>query len=63
MDIYTLLYIKCITSKDILYSTGNSAKGYVAGCMGAEFGGRMDTCIYMAESLQLFTSNNHNTVC
>ena len=26
MDMYTLLYIKWITNKDLLYSTGNSAK-------------------------------------
>ena len=25
MDMYTLLYVKWITSKDLLYSTGNSA--------------------------------------
>ena len=26
MDIYTLLYIKYITNKDLLYSTGNSTQ-------------------------------------
>ena len=25
MDMYTLLYLKWITNKDLLYSTGNSA--------------------------------------
>ena len=30
IDMYTLLYLKWITSKDILYSTGNSAQYYVA---------------------------------
>ena len=25
MDIYTLLYLKWITNKDLMYSTGNSA--------------------------------------
>ena len=30
MDMFTLLYSKCITNKDLLYSTGNSAEGYVA---------------------------------
>ena len=25
-DLYTLLYLKCITNKDILYSIGNSAQ-------------------------------------
>ena len=26
IDMYTLLYLKCITNKDLLYSTGNSAQ-------------------------------------
>ena len=26
MDVYTLLYLKWITNKDLLYSTGNSAQ-------------------------------------
>ena len=29
MDMYTLLYLKQITNKDLLYSTGNSAQRYV----------------------------------
>ena len=37
MDIYTLLYLKWITTKDLLYSTGNSAQCYVAAWMGEEF--------------------------
>ena len=28
MDMYTLLYLKWITNKDLLYSTGNSARCY-----------------------------------
>ena len=36
---YTLAYWKCITNKDLLYSTGNSAQCYVAAWMGGEFGG------------------------
>ena len=51
MDLYTLLHLKQITNKDLLYSTGNSARCYVAAWMGGEFGGEMDICIYMAESL------------
>ena len=47
---YTLLYLRRITSKD-LYSTGNSAQCYMAACMGGEFWGRLDTCIYMTEYL------------
>ena len=30
IDMYTLLYLKWITNKDLLYSTGNSAHFYVA---------------------------------
>ena len=45
IDMYTLLYLKWITNKDLLYSTGNSAEWYVAAWMGGESGGRMDTCI------------------
>ena len=30
MDMYALLYLKWITNKDILYSTGSSAQCYVA---------------------------------
>ena len=33
------VWIKWITSKGLLYSTGNSAQCYVAAWMGGEFGG------------------------
>ena len=39
MDRYTLLYLKWIINKDLLYSTWNSAQCYVAAWMGGEFGG------------------------
>ena len=39
MGMYTLLYLKWVTSKDLLYSTWNSAQCYVASWMGEEFGG------------------------
>ena len=39
MDMYTLLYFKWITNKDLLDSTGNSAQCYVAAWMGEEFRG------------------------
>ena len=39
MDMYTLLYLKWITNKDLLCSTGNSAQCYVAAWMGGELGG------------------------
>ena len=36
IDIYTLLYIKQITSKDLLYSRGNSTQYAVMAYMGKE---------------------------
>ena len=38
-DMYTLLYFKWITNKDLRYSTWNSAQCYVAAWMRGEFGG------------------------
>ena len=38
MHMYTLLYLKWITNKILLYSTGNSAQCYIATWMGTEFG-------------------------
>ena len=40
MDMYTLLYLKWITNKDLLYSARNSTQCYVAAWMGGEFGGK-----------------------
>ena len=34
MDMYTLLYLKWITDKVLLYSTGNPAQCYVAAWIG-----------------------------
>ena len=39
MDMYTLLYLKCITNKVLLYSTGNSVQCYMVAWMEAEFRG------------------------
>ena len=39
MDMYTLLYLKQVTNKDLLWSTWNSAQCYVAAWMGGGFGG------------------------
>ena len=47
---YTLLHLKWITNKNLLYSTWNSAQCYMPAMMG-EFWGRTDACICMAESL------------
>ena len=64
MDMYTLLYLKWITTttttttttknkmdnnKALLYSTGNSAQCYVAAWMGGEFGGEeIPVCIWLS---------------
>ena len=39
IDMYTLLCLKWITNKDLLYSMQNSAQCRVATWMGKEFGG------------------------
>ena len=46
MDMYTLLYFKWITIKDLLYRTRDSAQCYVAALMGGEFGGEW-ICVYV----------------
>ena len=45
MDMYTLLYLKQITSKGLQYNTWNSAQCYTAVWMGGEFRG--NGCMYM----------------
>ena len=40
IDMYTLPRLKWITTKDLLYSTQNSAQCRVATWMGREFGGK-----------------------
>ena len=44
MDMYTLLYLKWVTNKELLYSTGNSAQCFEAVWMGGslEENGYMD---------------------
>ena len=39
VDVYTLLYLKWITNKDLLSCTGNSAQCHVAAWMGGRLGG------------------------
>ena len=48
---YTLLHLKWITNKDLLYSTWNSAQRLCASLDRRGVWGRMDTRICMAESL------------
>ena len=38
MNMFTLLYLKWIANKDLLYNTRDSAQCYVAAWMGGEFG-------------------------
>jgi len=52
MAMYTLLNLKWITNKDLLYSTWDSAQYHVAAWMVRGIcGGGMDTCVCVAESL------------
>ena len=48
---YTLLYLKWITNKDLLDSTWNSCSMLCGSLDGREVWGRMHTCICVAESL------------
>ena len=49
IDIYTLLYIKQITTKDLLYITGNSTQYSVMAYMGKKSKKRVDICICMTD--------------
>ena len=48
---YTVVYLKWITNRDLLYSTGNSAQCYVAAWMEGELGGERIHVCCMAECL------------
>ena len=50
MDMYSLLYLKWITDKDIQYSTWNSVQCYVAAWIGGDLRGEC-TRVCLAESL------------
>ena len=56
---YTLLYLKWITHKDLLYSTRNSAQCYVAAWMGGEFGGEwIHVYVWLSPSAVHWNYNN-----
>ena len=58
---YTLLYLKWITNKDLQYRPWNFAQSYVAAWMGGRFGG--NGYMYMYGWVpSLFTWNYHNIV-
>ena len=52
---YTMLYLKWITNKDLLYSTWNSAQCYVAAWMGGGFVGEWIHVYVWLSPFQLFT--------
>ena len=59
MDMYTLLCLEWITNKDPLYSTGNSAQGYVAAWL-VEFGGEwIHIHIQLSRSVVLLKLSQH----
>ena len=61
IDMYTLLYLKWITNKDLLYSTGNSTQCYVAAWWEGNLGENGYMYIYGWVPL-LFIWNYHNIV-
>ena len=61
VGMYTLLYLKWITNKDLLYSTGKSAQCHVVACRGGGFGENGYMCMSGWVS-SLFTWNYHNIV-
>ena len=49
MNMYTLLYLKWITNKDLLYCTGNSAQCYMAAWTGGQSGGEwIHLCVWLS---------------
>ena len=49
INMYTLLYLKWITNKDLLYSTWNFAQCYVAAWLGGEVGGEWaHICVWLS---------------
>ena len=51
IDTYTPVYIKSITNKDLLYSTGNFTQYSVMIYMGIESKRKVDICICINDSL------------
>ena len=59
---YTQVYLKWITNKDLLYNTGNSTQCYVTVWMGREFGGEwVYVCVWLSPfAINLKTYNAVN---
>ena len=53
INMYTLLYLKWITNKDLLDGTGNSAQCYVAAWMGEEFGENGYMYVWLSPAVHL----------
>ena len=61
---YTLLYLRSITNKDLLYGTWNSVQRYVAAWMGGEFGGEwVHVYIWLSPFAVLKHHNVVNQLC
>ena len=60
-DMYTLLYFKWITNKNLLYSTGNAALSYMAAWMRGEFGAEW-IHVYVWLSCYAVHLNYHNII-
>ena len=61
MRMYTLLYLKQITNKNLLDSIGNPAQCFAAAWMGGEFEGE-GTHVYVCLVPSPFTRNCYNIV-
>ena len=49
IDMYTLLFLKWITDKDLLYSTVNFVQCYMVAWKGGEFGGKwIHVCVWLS---------------
>ena len=58
IDKYTLLYIKQITNKNLLYSTANSTQYSLMASIGKEPKKRVDICICVTDSLYCTAETN-----
>ena len=58
IKIHTLLYIKQIRNKNVLYSTGNSTQRSVMTYTGKKDSKRVDTCICITDSFCHTPENN-----
>ena len=59
IDMYTRLYLKSITNKILLYSTGNSAQCYVAALTGGEFEEWTHVYAWLSPSAVLLKLSQH----